>query len=148
MLSRSVSGYVIEGWKGCWEEGEGEWMARTTPPPRLLFPLLPSWNRALRAAPKWLPAWLNVVKNGRALPPNLTGIFLYKKAGEESDESNFSASYNSKLSAWLNRGCDFSHDLLFVSRSILGFKKRGHFFLLFPRRIYIARELVQYLNAV
>lgn len=120
MLSRSVSGYEIEGWKGCREEGEDG-------ANDFYFPSS-SWNRALRAAPKWLPAWLNVVKNGRALPPNLTGIFLYKKKRERKVMNPIFQHHiiRSFPRGWIVAA--ILHDLLFVSGSILGFKKGDIFF--------------------
>lgn len=105
------------------------------PPPSSSSPVLESC-----AAPKWLPAWLNVMKNGRALPPNLTGIFLYKKARErereQSDESNFSASYNSKLSTRLNR--DSPRFIIRLAIYSWFWGKETFFFFLFC--IYITRD--------
>lgn len=138
MLSRSVSGYEIEGWKGCREEGEDG--------ANDFYFSSSSWNRALRAAPKWLPAWLNVVKNGRALPPNLTGIFLYKKKRERKVMNPI---FQHRIIRSFPRGwivAAILHDLLFVSGSILGFKKGDIFFPLFATYLHRSR-LVQYLYA-
>lgn len=83
--------------------------ARTTPSTSILPPPpLLSWNRALLLNDCRLDLMLwKMAVHSR---PILQVFFFIKRrererggGREQSDESNFSASYNSKLSAWLNR---------------------------------------------
>ena len=149
MLSRSVSGYEIEGWKGVVgkrREREREREDGANEPLDFYFYPFPLGKRALRAAPKWLPAWLNVVKNGRALPPNLTGIFLYKKRRERKVMNPIFQHriIRSFPRGWI-RGCDSPRFI--IRLGIYSWLREGrHFFSSISSSTYLHRSgLVRYL---
>lgn len=129
MLSRSVSAYEIEGWKGC----SGGEFARTTPSTSILLPPPPpllSWNRAplLNDCRLDLMLWKMAVHSR----PILQVFFFIKRRERERESKVMNPIFQHRIIRSFPRGwIVILRDLLFVSRSILGSEERRHFFFFF-----------------